>query len=69
MTYVDVDKADLLCLRERQDNAVCMQGKALINDNQAKALSKVVHGYWISVLGYIAFDFLLQQRTHTLKAV
>lgn len=62
MTYIDVDKADLA-------DVVYMQGKALINDSQVKALSKAVHGYFLSVLRYTAFDFILQHHKHTLKDV
>lgn len=57
MAYIDVDKAVFLCLHVRRADAVFMQGKALIDDNQAKALSKAVHGYLISALRYIAFAF------------
>lgn len=56
----------LTMLHERRADAVFMQGKALINDNQAKASSKAVHGYLISVLTYIAFASLLHHHTHTL---
>lgn len=55
MTYIDVDKAVFLCLHEGRADAVFMQGKALIGDNQAKTLSKAVHGYLSSALRYIAF--------------
>lgn len=69
MAYIDVDKAVFLCLHVRRADAVFMQGKALIDDNQAKALSKAVHGYLISALRYIAFAFLLHYQTHTLSGV
>lgn len=42
-----------------------MQGKALIDDHQAKALSKAVHGYLLSALRYVAFACLLHHQTHT----
>lgn len=70
MTYIDVDKADLLCLHERHTGAVYMQVQALINDNQAKALSKALHGYLISVLKiHCVCLFIASPYTYTLGCV
>lgn len=69
MTYIDVDKADWLCLHERQADAVFMQGKALINDNQAKTLSKAVHGYLMCSNIHCVCLFMASPYTYTLGCV